>query len=140
MTYGFVYVLSNPAMPGIFKIGRTERPPRERMDELSKSTAVPFDFELVLFAQVDDSVAAEAEIHRELRNRRVNMSREFFRMPIDEIRRTIQQNEHTCDICDVEFDLMVWQEQQDQNQRFPIEHFLSQCHDPIHWKMHYGFD
>ena len=140
MTYGFVYVLSNPAMPGIFKIGRTERPPRERMDELSKSTAVPFDFELVLFAQVDDSVAAEAEIHRELRNRRVNMSREFFRMPIDEIRRTIQQNEHTCDICDVEFDLMVWQEQQDQNQRFPIEHFLSQCHDHIHWKMHYGFD
>jgi hypothetical protein len=127
-------------MPGIYKIGRTDRAPRDRMEELSRSTSVPFDFELVLYAQVDDSVAAEANIHKALRKKRCNTSREFFRASLEEIRSIINDDEHTCDICDVEFDLMVWHEQQAEEARFPVDHFLSQSHDPIHWETRRGFE
>jgi hypothetical protein len=127
-------------MPGIFKVGRTDRAPRERMDELSRSTSVPFDFDLVLFAQVSDAVAAETEIHRELRQRRINRSREFFRAPLWEIRQAVENCEHTCDICDVEYDIMAFHEEQAELERFPVDHFFSQCHDPIHWEVRRGFD
>jgi hypothetical protein len=140
MAYGFVYVLANRAMPGIYKVGRTDRAPRERMDELSRSTAVPYEFDLVLYAQVDDAVTAEAELHTELKFCRVNKSREFFRTSLDNLRTTIHENEHTLDICDVEFDLLFWHEQQEREERFTINHFLSQCHDPIHWNAHRGFE
>ena len=135
MAYGFVYVLSNAAMPGIYKIGRTDRAPRDRMDELSRSTSIPYDFDLVLFAQVDDAVAAEAEIHKDLRAKRINPSREFFRASLEEIRSAIHENDHTCDICDVEFHPMLWDEERRKEARFPLEHFLSQSHDPIHWEV-----
>lgn len=133
-------MLSNRAMPGIYKIGRTDRAPRDRMDELSRSTSIPFDFELVLFAQVRDAVAAESEIHDELRRNRVNRSREFFRAPLWMIRQAVESCEQTCDICDVEYDLMVFNEEQAEEAQFPIDHFFSQCHDPIHWEVRRGFE
>lgn len=140
MAYGFVYVLSNPAMPGIYKIGRTDRAPRDRMDELSRSTSIPFDFELVLYAQVDDSVAVESNVHKAFREKRCNSSREFFRASIEEIRSIINHDEHTYDLCDVEYDLIVWHQEQAREAQFPIDHFFSQCHDPIHWEIRRGFD
>ena len=44
---GIVYVLSNPAMPEIVKIGKTSDL-TERMKSLSKPTGVPLAFECVL--------------------------------------------------------------------------------------------
>jgi hypothetical protein len=38
---GFVYVLANPAFPGLLKIGFTNRSVDDRMKELNSSTSVP---------------------------------------------------------------------------------------------------
>jgi hypothetical protein len=38
---GYIYVLTNPNMPGLVKIGYTQRLPRERANELSRATGVP---------------------------------------------------------------------------------------------------
>jgi hypothetical protein len=38
---GFVYLLSNPSMPGLLKIGYTERDVTERAAEISAATGVP---------------------------------------------------------------------------------------------------
>ncbi|MDC0850100.1 GIY-YIG nuclease family protein [Pseudomonas aeruginosa] len=41
--YGFVYVLTSPAMPGLYKVGATTRSPRQRAEELSRGTGVPHE-------------------------------------------------------------------------------------------------
>jgi hypothetical protein len=38
---GYIYVLTNPNMPGLVKIGYTQRLPRERANDLSRATGVP---------------------------------------------------------------------------------------------------
>ncbi len=43
-TAGFVYLLSNPSMPNIVKIGSTERTIKERISELSSVTSLPTPF------------------------------------------------------------------------------------------------
>ena len=43
---GYVYVLSNPSIPGIVKIGMTERDVPARALELSASTGVPEPYDV----------------------------------------------------------------------------------------------
>src|SRR5690606_32784224 len=63
---GFVYVLSNPAISGLIKIGRSERHPSYRVAELSRATGVPEPFVLEYWERVVDCAAAEALIHSRL--------------------------------------------------------------------------
>ena len=75
-----VYVLTNPAMPGIVKIGKTNREdPRVRMNELY-STGVPLPFECAIAVDTDDERAANLEraLHTAFAPYRLNPSREFF--------------------------------------------------------------
>ena len=83
---GFLYVLSNPSMPGLVKIGKTNRDPTDRVKELSSATGVPSPFLLVYFQPMSDCDAAEKWAHTELERRgyRPNASREFFQMPVHE--------------------------------------------------------
>lgn len=75
---GIVYVLTNPAMPGLVKIGATLRNSTEgRMVELY-STGVPVPFECVYAAKVKDADAAENALHIAFAPHRVNPKREFF--------------------------------------------------------------
>lgn len=90
MTYGFIYCLGNPAMPGIFKIGMTERAPAQRCIELSASTSAPFAFDILCFGQVEEPRSTEAEIHETFSAVRVNECREFFRGPYSDIREVIK--------------------------------------------------
>ena len=77
-----VYVLTNPAMPGLVKIGMTDKDDvQQRMNQLF-STGVPFPFECVIAREIDDHNAGDVEnaLHLAFRPYRANESREFFRI------------------------------------------------------------
>lgn len=79
MAYGFVYIACNECMPDIYKIGFTNNPPMQRMEELSKSTSVPAEFKLVCYAEVDNAESLEKHMHDSFDEFRVSPNREFFR-------------------------------------------------------------
>ena len=75
-----VYALTNPAMPGMVKIGMTNKDDvQRRMNELY-DTGVPLPFECVIAKQIEGREAAEIEnaLHIAFGPNRVNDSREFF--------------------------------------------------------------
>jgi hypothetical protein len=80
---GYVYVLTNPAMPGLVKIGRTTRLSDDRVAELSAATGVPAAFEVFFELKVEDCEAAERAAHAELSACRFRGEREFFRLAPD---------------------------------------------------------
>jgi len=80
MTEGWVYVATNPSMPGLAKIGFTVREPTARVAELSQSTGVPTPFKLEYAEHVVDCREAESAVHRELRQVRRSKDREFFEL------------------------------------------------------------
>ncbi|EPL6464383.1 MULTISPECIES: GIY-YIG nuclease family protein [Morganellaceae] len=82
MVPGYVYILINPSMPGLIKIGRTLRDSNMRARELS-STGVPTPFQVAFELFADQHESLEAEMHLKLTDFRVNPSREFFRYPLD---------------------------------------------------------
>ena len=76
----FIYVLENSSMPGLVKIGRTERSVSVRVSELSSHTGVPTGFVLVKEYVVANSVEAERLVHERLSDYRVSDNREFFKI------------------------------------------------------------
>lgn len=75
---GIVYVLTNPVMPGIVKIGKTIRNDvKARMAELY-STGVPLPFECAYAAKVANVSQVERAFHQAFDPSRVNPGREFF--------------------------------------------------------------
>ena len=82
-----VYVLTNAAMPGIVKIGMTDRPDvQQRMGDLY-STGVPFPFDCVIAREIEDRQAAEIEraLHTAFGPYRINPSREFFQVDPEQV-------------------------------------------------------
>lgn len=77
-----VYILTNSAMPGLVKIGRTEAPIADRMRQLD-TTGVPLPFECFLAAEVANPVACERALHEAFGDHRERLSREFFRISPD---------------------------------------------------------
>ena len=77
MTEGIVYVLTNPAMPGIVKIGKTTRGVSARLNELY-STGVPLPFRCAYAARVEDESKVERAFHQAFGPDRINPRREFF--------------------------------------------------------------
>jgi hypothetical protein len=79
-TEGYVYVMTNEAMPGLVKIGMTCGDPESRAQELSSATGVPFPFRVVVCKKVHRPKEKEAAIHELLSalGFRVNERREFF--------------------------------------------------------------
>jgi len=86
---GYVYVLSNPAMPGLVKIGCTDRSPQDRVSELSASTGVPTPFVLEVAAYFLDHSEVERELHTALAEHRVRGGRESFSLSIESARRKL---------------------------------------------------
>jgi hypothetical protein len=87
---GYVYVLTNPSMPGLVKIGRTVREPSVRVRELTQSTNMPTPFRLRFHIRAADAVAVEASVHALLKDRRVRRNREFFRVGIEEAEQAVR--------------------------------------------------
>ena len=74
---GIVYVLTNPAMPGMVKIGQTTNEITNRMNELN-TTGVPLPFDCLFACEVDDCKIVENSLHKAFYPYRVNPRREFF--------------------------------------------------------------
>ena len=75
-----VYVLTNPAMPGIVKIGITSAAnPQTRISQLY-TTGVPLPFDCVIAVEVEDNPdgGLEKALHTAFAPYRINPSREFF--------------------------------------------------------------
>lgn len=77
MSKGYVYILTNPSMPSIVKIGKTTRTPQQRCDELWQ-TGVPTPFKVHAQYFSPDCHALERDVHLALSSHRVSSSREFF--------------------------------------------------------------
>lgn len=75
---GIVYILTNEAMPGYVKIGKTTTSVEQRVLELSRSTSVPLPFECYYAARVADVHQVEKAFHDAFGDHRKNPKREFF--------------------------------------------------------------
>lgn len=84
MSKGYVYILSNPSMPELVKIGRTTRSVGQRASELWQ-TGVPTPFVVDHFVLTPDCEELEATMHNLFSECRVHGSREFFRITKDDI-------------------------------------------------------
>ena len=87
---GYVYILTNEAMPDLIKIGCTTRTAEERAQELY-TTGVPYPFKVVHCFTCDFPDVLERRLHKKLHQFRVNTDREFFRYPADDAFQLLQK-------------------------------------------------
>jgi hypothetical protein len=88
---GWVYVLRNPAMPNIYKVGMTRRTKLDaRVSELSNSTSAPLPFQIVFAYNTPYPYDIEQSVHERLKKYRINKKREFFKCSIRKIKREIR--------------------------------------------------
>jgi hypothetical protein len=78
-----VYVLSNPSMPGLLKIGETSRNVEKRVAELNRSTSIPTDFVIERAYDVSNSRGVEKQLHLLFYDAKVG--KEFFELDVQTI-------------------------------------------------------
>ena len=76
---GFVYILTNKAYPGLVKVGKTDKNPKERAKELF-TTAVPHPFKVFGYVEFENAEKAERITHEKLDKYRESANREFFKV------------------------------------------------------------
>lgn len=97
MSYGIVYLLTNPCMPGLVKIGMTTQEDIEkRMKELY-TTGVPVPFECQFACEVNkkDCAKIEKALHTAFEPQRINKNREFFKINVEQARAILELFHHT---------------------------------------------
>jgi hypothetical protein len=82
---GYIYCLSNPTMPGLLKIGMTERTPEERIKELA-TTGVPANFVIEIAKKVANVKEKEKIMHKLLEDSGYNPQREFFTISLEKVK------------------------------------------------------
>jgi len=93
MTQGYVYVLTNEAMPGLVKIGYTSDI-RKRIRELSGVSGVPTPFICFFAALVADCELVEKKLHDGLAEVRPYPRKEFFRIAPERVKSLIELTVH----------------------------------------------
>ena len=96
MEHGVVYLLTNPVMPGLVKIGMTaQEDVDKRMKELY-TTGVPVPFECAYACCVKKSDCAKIEkaLHTAFAPQRVNANREFFRIQVEQAKAILELFHH----------------------------------------------
>lgn len=81
---GYIYILINPALSGLVKIGKTSKTSEERAKELSSATGVPTKFVVAYDEFFEDIDLAEISIHEILKSmgHHVFPNKEFFDIPL----------------------------------------------------------
>jgi len=85
---GYVYCFSCESMPGIYKIGMTTRNVEDRLVEANKPSTwkIPDDYKHILSKRVCNPYKKEQLIHKLLKDYRVTQRREFFKLPLVQIK------------------------------------------------------
>jgi hypothetical protein len=94
-SFSYVYVLGNESMPGIVKIGYTDKDPKNRALEISSATGVPTPFKVLkeyAFATLSKAQKEERRLHLIFEKHRVNTNREFFRLSVEQLDKEIRNN------------------------------------------------
>jgi hypothetical protein len=90
MLGGYIYCFSNPSMPGILKVGMTERTPETRLIEANSSDTwrPPTPYKIVFAKKVLNPKQKETTLHTILSQytERINPRREFFRVSQEEVK------------------------------------------------------
>ena len=81
---GFIYVMSNPAMPNLVKVGKSDRDPETFRKKELETTGVPEPFKVEYYAFVDDHNSVEKDVHSDLSKYRNKPNREFFKCSVPE--------------------------------------------------------
>ena len=81
---GYIYILINPSIDGMVKIGKTTRDPDSRAKELSQATGVATPFYVAFSIEVADCHSAEDYVHEvlEWNGFKRAPNREFFQMTL----------------------------------------------------------
>lgn len=79
-----VYVLTNPAIPNLVKIGKTNQAELDTRIRQLYSTGVPFPFECAFACQVKNATEVEKALHTAFKKNRVNPNREFFEIDAEQ--------------------------------------------------------
>ena len=89
----WVYVLTNPTMPGLCKIGFTKNKPSERVKQINAATGVALDFVVEWAYPCFNAHDVEKQVHRYLEDNgfRVNKSKEFFNVSVNEAKAVVER-------------------------------------------------
>ncbi len=91
MSDGYIYCFLNPCMPGILKVGMTERTPEARLSEANTSDTwrPPMPYRIEFAKKVSNASGKERTIHTLLEQYtdRIHPRREFFRVSPEEVRK-----------------------------------------------------
>lgn len=84
--FGFIYILSNPSMLGIYKIGLTKNNVGKRIGQLSNTTGIPTTFKVEKLYEVEIKYlrAVEKAIHKDLKKKGLHQGKEFFKTTLDD--------------------------------------------------------
>lgn len=97
MEYGIVYLLTNPVMPGLVKIGMTAQEDIDkRMKELyTTGVPVPFECQFACKVKKTDCLKIEKALHTAFEPQRINANREFFRINVEQAKAILELFHHT---------------------------------------------
>jgi hypothetical protein len=87
----WVYILSNPTMPHMFKIGYTKNTPEERAKQISNATGVALPYNVEWAFHCYDGFGLEQEVHHKLESYRVSGNREFFEISLEEAKKIVEE-------------------------------------------------
>ena len=85
----WVYILSNPTQPNLYKIGYTKNTPDERAKQISNATGVALPYKVEWAYQCFNGEMVEREVHHKLKAQRINNSKEFFQISLEEAKEVI---------------------------------------------------
>ncbi len=96
MEYGIVYLLTNPVMPGLVKIGMTTQEDIDkRMKELyTTGVPVPFECKFACKVKKGDCLKIEKALHKAFDPQRINQNREFFRINVEQAQAILELFHH----------------------------------------------
>lgn len=80
-----VYILTNPVMDGLVKIGKTTQSIKDRVKQLSRDTGVPVPFEVHYACTVRNADEAEKLLHQLFDEQRINPKKEFFEISPEKV-------------------------------------------------------